>query len=72
MNHKFGAEYALDLAREIYPCRSIVWKFRTERIQTEAYFIKTLWPSLTIQKDENFFVHYSKIGTKKKKRKKPD
>ena len=41
-----------------------------ERINTEAYFIKTLRPSLNVQKDEKFFVLYSKMGTPKFVRKK--
>ena len=40
-----------------------------ERIDTEAFFIKTQRPSLNIQKDENHFALYSKMGFKNKIRK---
>ena len=36
---------------------------------TEAFFIKTQRPSLNIQKDENHFALYSKMGFKNKIRK---
>ena len=38
-----------------------------ERSHTEKYFIKTKCPSLNIQKNENFFALFSKMGEEIKK-----